>query len=149
MCQSVIEKMGSLFDEFGLNPIMGRVFGILLSSEEALSLTAIAEALEISKASVSIFIRQLESFGYCRKLPTKGSREHFFLLRENYLPFSYGKRISRELSQLEIIREIGESGERGEDFPQFVRERIREFMAFNEFIITEQSLALDRWRNRA
>jgi DNA-binding transcriptional regulator GbsR (MarR family) len=113
--------MGSLFADFGLNPLMGRVFGLLLASEEALSLSRIAAELEVSKATVSILIRQLESFGYCQKLPTKGNREHFYLLRENYLSFSYGKRISREMSQLDIIRELGDA-ER--DAPAFIRARI-------------------------
>ncbi len=141
--ENVIEKMGSLFADFGLKPLMGRIFGLLLASEEALSLSQIAADLEVSKAAVSILIRQLESFGYCRKLPTKGNREHFYLLRENYLPFTYGRRISREMSQLDIIRELGDSES---DAPAFIRERIGEFMAFNEFIIREQGKALEKWK---
>jgi DNA-binding transcriptional regulator GbsR (MarR family) len=144
--QTIIEKMGNLFEEFGLNPVMGRVFGLLLSSNEAKSLKAIAKELEVSKAAVSIMIRQLESFGYCQKMPTKGNREHFYLLRENYLHFSYKKRISRELGQLDIIREIRENSE---NTPEFINERIGEFIAFNEYIIAEQMQALDRWRRMA
>ena len=56
-----IERMGVALDSDGLPRIAGRIFGLLLVSEDARSLDDLAAELRVSKGSVSTNARLLES----------------------------------------------------------------------------------------
>ena len=47
------DRLAMLFEHDGQPPIAGRIFGLLLLSDEALSLDELAESLGVSKASAS------------------------------------------------------------------------------------------------
>jgi DNA-binding transcriptional regulator GbsR (MarR family) len=55
-----IERMGLALEADGLPRIAGRIFGLLLVSEDACSLDDLACDLKVSKASVSTNARMLE-----------------------------------------------------------------------------------------
>jgi DNA-binding transcriptional regulator GbsR (MarR family) len=139
---SVIERMGELLSDFGLNPVMGRVLGLLLCEEEPISLIRIAQNLGVSKALVSIQIRRLERLGYCRKLPTTKTRKHFYVLEPDYLEFSYRRRISKEIDQLSAFQKLRSQSSSA---PGIIKDRLEEFLDFNYFIIAEQQKALEKW----
>ena len=141
--QNLIESMGSLFEDFGVSPIAGRIFGLLLYSDDAVSLIQISKELSLSKASVSINIRLLERMGYCRKTAAGGGRQHFYILRENYLEIVYKKRLDMERSFINTF-----SDENSEELPVHVENRISRFMEFNSYIISSQERALKEWKNK-
>ncbi|OZM71977.1 transcriptional regulator [Amycolatopsis antarctica] len=66
--------VGDLLASWNLPHATGRTYGLLLLSEQALSLDDIAARLGISKAAVSTAVRQLGSWGLARVLPQPGSR---------------------------------------------------------------------------
>jgi len=139
---NIIEEMGYLFEEFGVNPILGRIFGVLISSKTAKSLIEISELLSLSKAAVSIQIRVLEKLGYCHKLPKTKNRQHFYVLRDNYLEIVYRKRIEKEKAYLEVFRKLKHSSNKSS---KFINTRISEFINFNDFMINNQYNALSKW----
>ena len=55
-----IERMGLAFESDGLPRIAGRIFGLLLLSEDCRSLDELAAELKVSKGSVSTNARLLE-----------------------------------------------------------------------------------------
>lgn len=140
---NIIEEMGYLFEEFGVNPILGRIFGVLLSSKSAKSLIEISELLSLSKAAVSIQIRVLEKLGYCQKLPKTINRQHFYVLKDNYLEIVYTKRIQKEKAYLEIFNKLNHSQN---ESSTIVNTRISEFINFNNFMINNQYTALSKWQ---
>lgn len=75
---SVIEGLGQLTDFFGLNRVMGRLYGALLMSPEPLSLDELEETIDISKASVSMNMRALERWNMVREVWVKGDRRKFY-----------------------------------------------------------------------
>jgi len=70
-----IETLGLISQTEGMPPISGRILGYLVLADDACSLTDIAEALDISKASASTNVRLLEAKGIARREGKRGSRQ--------------------------------------------------------------------------
>ena len=64
--------------KFGLNNIMAQLYALLYRSNGPLSLDDMVERLKISKASVSVNIRELENYGAARRVWIKGSRKDYY-----------------------------------------------------------------------
>src|SRR5207248_5095926 len=68
------DALGVFFGRYGLGPTFGRVWALLLISDDPLSLDAIAAWLRASKSGVSVVARDLERLGLVRRHLTRGSR---------------------------------------------------------------------------
>lgn len=73
--EHVIELMGVFLQEDGLPRIAGQILGLLVARGEAMTLTEIAEALGVSKASVSTNCRLLAEKGALERIGTLGTRQ--------------------------------------------------------------------------
>ncbi|MFI9596364.1 GbsR/MarR family transcriptional regulator [Nonomuraea sp. NPDC052265] len=69
-----ITSVGDLLASWNLPHATGRVYGLLLLTEEPISLDTIAAELELSKGAVSTAVRQLDSWGLAKVIPQPGSR---------------------------------------------------------------------------
>lgn len=74
----LIETVGRLSSELGLNRVCGQLYALLFLSEKPLSLDDMVERLKISKGNASINIRNLERWEAVRKVWVKGSRKDFY-----------------------------------------------------------------------
>src|SRR3989338_5281219 len=79
----LLEKVNNICGKFGLNNIMAELYIILYTANETLSLSEMAERLKISKGSVSINIRALESYGAVKRVWVKGSRKDYYEAERN------------------------------------------------------------------
>lgn len=70
-----VETLGLIFQAEGMPPIAGRILGRLTLADEAMSLTELAEGLQVSKASVSTNVRLLEMRGIAVRVARAGSRQ--------------------------------------------------------------------------
>jgi DNA-binding transcriptional regulator GbsR (MarR family) len=102
----VIEDFGLYFEQYGLPRILGRIYGLLLITDEpVLGLDDMAEQLGISKASASTTARQLQAFTLIEKVSLPGDRRDYYRVygnspdaHVNYLRNSISK--SLEFSRL-------------------------------------------------
>ena len=69
--------------ELGAGRIVGQVMVHLYLQKEAQSLDSIGEALALSKASVSIAVRQLEQLGFVRRIWVSGDRKKYYRSADN------------------------------------------------------------------
>ncbi|MEV4395572.1 HTH domain-containing protein [Nonomuraea sp. NPDC049607] len=69
-----VTSVGDLLASWNLPHATGRTYGLLLLTEEPISLDTIAAELELSKGAVSTAVRQLDSWGLARVIPQPGSR---------------------------------------------------------------------------
>jgi len=76
-----IHIIGEKVEKFGFSRIAGQLEGLLLFSNQPLSLDEMADRLEVSKGSVSTNIRFLERFKVVRKVYNKGARKNFYEIR--------------------------------------------------------------------
>lgn len=74
----LIEVGGRTGQELGLGRIVGQILVYLYLTDGECSLDQIGSDLELSKASVSISARQLESMGLLRRSWKKGDRKSYY-----------------------------------------------------------------------
>jgi DNA-binding transcriptional regulator GbsR (MarR family) len=73
-----VDEFTEAFARYGMTLTVGRVFGVLLVSDEPLGLDDIARELSLSKSAASRTVRDLEHIGIVRRLSTPGSRRVLF-----------------------------------------------------------------------
>ena len=71
-----VDRMGLFFETIGATRTMGRLYGwLMICDPPQQSLSELAEALSVSKASVSTVARQLQEGGMIERLPS-AARQH-------------------------------------------------------------------------
>lgn len=79
----LIETGGRTSQDLGVGRIVGQVLVYLYLQEKECSLDNLVEELGLSKASVSIAVRQLEQFGLARKVWKSGDKKNYYKSAEN------------------------------------------------------------------
>lgn len=79
----LVETGGRTSQDFGVGRIVGQILVYLYLQEQSCSLDKIGEDLGLSKASVSIAVRQLEQLGLAKKVWKKGDRKNYYRSADN------------------------------------------------------------------
>jgi DNA-binding transcriptional regulator GbsR (MarR family) len=90
-----VERMGLALESDGLPRIAGRIFGLLLISEEALSLDELAAELRVSKASVSTNARLLEHRGVLELVSRPADRRDYYRIPRDLFSHTMAQRLAR------------------------------------------------------
>lgn len=109
----MVEAGGRTAQSFGLARLLGQIYMLLYLKNQPLSLDAMVEELQVSKASVSIACRQLHAFGAIRRITRKGDRRDFYeavqdfrgLLQNGLLP-ALDKKLDSAKIQIEQCRSM-------------------------------------------
>lgn len=78
-----IEKIGVIAQSEGLPRIAGRVMAMLLYDGERVSFGQLADALQVSRGSISSSVRLLESQQLIKRVAKPGDRQDYFQIAEN------------------------------------------------------------------
>ncbi len=76
-----IERLGFMAEADGLTRITGRIWGLLVVSGKAMAPAQIAGALKISRASVSLNMKALETFDLVELQTRPGDRQKYYAMR--------------------------------------------------------------------
>lgn len=76
--QEFVERVGRQFEADGVPRIGGRLYGFLLLQDEPRSLDELAQALRVSKASISTNARLLVQRGLMERVTRPGDRRDFY-----------------------------------------------------------------------
>jgi DNA-binding transcriptional regulator GbsR (MarR family) len=143
--ESTVAGLGRLAGFFGFSEVMGRLYGTLLLSPTALSLDDLAEALEISKGSVSMNMRSLERWGMAEEVWVRGERKKFYAAESDFWKVIRTVLSGREMREVQVaLQVLGESVDKlkavEDDLPmdekrraEYVLERIADLRAFFQF----------------
>jgi DNA-binding transcriptional regulator GbsR (MarR family) len=141
----LIERLGLEAERDGLPRIAGRILGFLMASDAPASLDQIAEALQVSRASVSTNCRLLEQIGAAEQVSLPGDRKDYYVLTsgfpDRFFDFTRAQSIRKIEIAEEALREL-----RGEVEP--ARSRIEVWRDFHAFILEELEGVERRWRAR-
>ncbi len=99
------DRLAVLFEHDGLPPIAGRIFALLLLSEEARSLDDLSEDQGVSKASASTNARLLAQLGVLEPVHRPGSRRDYYRVTDDLFERSMALRLDR---WRQFTRVIGE-----------------------------------------
>jgi DNA-binding transcriptional regulator GbsR (MarR family) len=125
-----VDRIGLFFELLGATRTMGRIYGwLLICDPPQQSLTELAEALSVSKASISTVARQLLEGGMVERLPSP-NRQH----RYRVTPGGFTSVLETQLSLMRLGIEPAEFALSvlGEDRAE-QRQRIEDFRDFCEF----------------
>ena len=102
-----IHEIGELAASLGLSRSVGQLYALLYMSPEPLCLDELAEVGQMSKASASVNMRELERWGAARKVWGQGDRKDYY-------------EANRDLSEIVIRRLQDGLGRRLERFADAV-----------------------------
>jgi DNA-binding MarR family transcriptional regulator len=143
-----VDRMGLVLERLGAPRTMGRLYGRLLVCEPPdQSLTELAAALAVSKASVSVVARQMEAAGMVERCPGRG-REHRYRIASG----GWAQVLRMQLAGVRLGRQVLEAGlaALGDERPA-ARARLaeaRDFFAFGERDVDEVAQRWARHRGR-
>jgi DNA-binding transcriptional regulator GbsR (MarR family) len=98
-----VETMGLTLESEGLPRIAGRIFGLLLVSEDARSLDDLAAELQVSKASVSTNARLLEQRGVLEQVSRPADRRDYYRVPRDLFSHTMAHRLARWQRFHEVI----------------------------------------------
>jgi len=105
--KEIIERIGIYYEKKGLQPVVGRIMGLLLVAEPAeATFEEIQEELQISKSAVSTaltFLQAKETVEYTTK---PGERKRYFKLRMRDWKTELKKEFDEVLDMESLINEI-------------------------------------------
>jgi DNA-binding transcriptional regulator GbsR (MarR family) len=137
------DRVASLFEHDGLPPIAGRIFALLLVSEEARSLDQLAGELGVSKASASTNTRLLAQFGLIEPVRRAGSRRDYYRTADDLFERSMAVRLDRWREFTDVIAE----GRRILPLATpAVRERLERYEGALSYMADAISRAMVQWR---
>ena len=138
-----IERMGLAFESDGLPRIAGRIFGLLLLSEDCRSLDQLAAELKVSKGSVSTHARLLEQRGILERNSRPSDRRDYYRVPPDLFSHTLAQRLERWQRFHEAI------GEARIALPirsRKVLQRLEEYDSAYTFVTQAIRDALVRWR---
>lgn len=90
-----VSRFGQSAEQDGFPRIAGRLFGYLLLSETPCSLRELADALGVSKASVSTDARRLLDHGVLERVPQPDDRRDYYRLAPDFFRNMMHHRLER------------------------------------------------------
>src|SRR5688572_23164357 len=90
-----IDRMGLALESDGLPRIAGRIFGLLLLSEDCRSLDDLAGELRVSKGSVSTNARLLEQHGVLERNSRPSDRRDYYRIPPDLFSHTMAQRMGR------------------------------------------------------
>jgi DNA-binding transcriptional regulator GbsR (MarR family) len=139
----LVEEMGLMWDEFGMQRMDGRVMGyLMLSNAPHVSSSELREALQASAGSISTSTRRLKEWGFIRQVAVAGERSHFFRADDDvwgsFLEHEHRGYIrARELAQRALAL-LGEADEHP-------RIRFQNMRDYHDWLEQDHNRLLTRW----
>lgn len=141
-----IEEVGMAAEADGLPRIAGRLFGHLLLSPGPCSLDDIAEALNVSKGSVSTDARLLLRHGWLRRASVAGDRKDYYEMAPDF----FAGIVSYRLARWEALHDLVAAAIPDLDAePEAVRDRLRYLDEVQAFFVGGMRRLLGEWSARA
>lgn len=137
-----VESFSLIIEQFGLPRMAGRIFSILLLTEDGTATQSeLSEMLQASTGSVSTMTRLLEQLAFIERVSLPGHRRDHFRLRQDPLVEMSKRRIEGVIHMINAI----ENAMRHKDIGPVATERLERAESFYRFFHIEMELALVRW----
>lgn len=148
LTQQIIADFAEGYSNFGLNPLMGRIVGLLIISEEPQSLDDIVEKLEMSKGPISQICRRLKERGLIDKVWIPGDRKDYYEAADDIFGKAYANQINKMQKNIEIAEKyLGRAQELDSEDAAFIRKRMKMMKAFYELMDEYNEKFMKAWKS--
>ncbi|WP_419992973.1 GbsR/MarR family transcriptional regulator [Streptomyces boninensis] len=140
-----------LIEDFGLRigramgwpPMAGRLAGILMLSQDPMTLSELQQALGASKGSVSETTRLLITNGTVDRVKRPGVRQAVYEWRGD----AWVGCLQHQLDQTQQLLELAEAAqEQGRDLPPVQQTRLRDMRTYYAFMVEQMRRLLDDYK---
>ena len=136
----IADNIGHTYARYGLALTVGRVFGLLLASDQPLSLDEIADQLGVSKSGASLAARDLERSGIVHRLGTAGSRRVLYEATDR-MELILTATFARVRDSLEAMNRAEPLLARGP-----AKRRMKSMVEFHEFWLKQSQDIIELWK---
>lgn len=139
-----VEEFGLFFEQFGLPRTAGRIMAwLLICDPPHQTMDDLAEALQVSKSSVSTASRMLIASGLVDRVSLPGERKDFYRMSDNAWTNAWHGRIQ----QTQALRQLAQRGlDLLADEPEARRRRLMDMHDMYKFLEQELPKLIARWR---
>jgi predicted transcriptional regulator len=138
-----IDDQAQVFARYGLPLTTGRVLGLLLVTDNPVTLDDIASQLQVSKSGASTAARDLQRNGLVRRLATRGSRRIVYEATDSMEPV-FESTVIRIRDGLAMVRKGLPLLSAGK-----ARTRMKLMEDLYEFWLGEMEAIINRWHRRS
>jgi len=148
--KEIIEKVGVFHEKRGLQPVMGRIIGLLLVAEPAeATFEEIVETLQVSKSAVSTALTLLQAQNSVEYETKPGERKRYFKLATAEWREDIKKKFDDLLKMEGLVEEVLElKKDKKSDFCGFLFE-MKDFLAFLRVELPRLVKKFDCERNKS
>jgi biotin operon repressor len=140
-----VESIGGYFSQYGLPAIGGRLMGLAMVTDQPLSLDDMANALGVSRASVSNNIRMLKAIGFVEQISLPNDRRDYYRCSTD----PWGAALRADIVGADTLADVARRGLLAiHDEDGLARAHIEDLLDFVDFYIEEGRGVLQRWRER-
>ncbi|ARS34524.1 GbsR/MarR family transcriptional regulator [Pontibacter actiniarum] len=144
--QELIERIGIFHERTGIQPVAGRIMGLLyVSDKPELSFDEIRETLGISKSATSNALNLLQQLNRLNYITFNGDRRRYFRLSLRKWRDSFAKEIDSITDFSVTLQEV--VAERTKETVEFNKD-IMELAEFLKYLHSEIPLLLKRWEEQ-
>ena len=140
-----IDRMGQATESDGMSPIAGRLFALLLLSDEPRSLDELASQLGVSKASVSTDARRLLERGIVERSSPAGDRRDYYELTPDFFAQVIRSRVARWRRLHGLVSGMRDASS---GLSPAVRDRFASIDEIHSFVVERVDAALADWERR-
>ncbi len=134
--------MGNSTESDGMSPIAGRLFATLVLSDAPRSLDELADALGVSKASVSTDARRLFEKGIVERVTKPGDRRDYYELAPDFFAATIRNRVDKWRRFQQLANQVRTQVS---DFSPTVRSRLDSIDEIHAFVVDRIEAALNSW----
>lgn len=141
--QEFVESLGSFMEQSGLPRMVGRILArLLLASPPLQSADALADALHVSRGTISTMTRLLIEMGLVERLGVPGERRDYFRMK----PGAWAHMLRRNLVQLSVLRQFAAHGlALMQDQPADARQSLEEMHSLYSFCEQHYPALIAQW----
>jgi DNA-binding transcriptional regulator GbsR (MarR family) len=137
--------MGLLYQDYGVSRIGGRIVGYLLVTPRPVSSEEMAEALQVSRSSVSTNLRTLLMAELVEKVSLPGDRVDYYVLSD----LAWQNTLEMRLAAILPLKELAEEGLEGLHPDHPARPRLQSLMDWVGMVESILQRTRDEWQSRS
>ena len=147
LTQQIVADFAEGYSNFGLNPLMGRIVGLLIISKDPQSLDDIVEQLEMSKGPISQICRRLKERGLIEKVWIPGDRKDYYQTADDIFGKAYANQINKMQKNIEIAEKyLTQAQSLDNSEAEYIKERMRMMKAFYELMDEYNEKFMEAWK---
>lgn len=149
LTQHIVADFAEGYSNFGLNPLMGRIVGLLIISKDPQSLDDIVDQLEMSKGPISQICRRLKEGGLIEKVWVPGDRKDYYQAADDIFGKAYANQINKMQNNIEIAEKyLTQAQSMDSEDADYIKRQMKIMKAFYELMDEYNQKFVEAWEEK-